>query len=323
MLRPVSVSVLQCPQCSAPLTPPSRFAREATCQFCGTVALVDPFVVATARFKEAARARASAPERDPSFRLGGVHWLPQGQLARGERSDVFLVESARWPRERAVLKVARGASNADSASSPDFLGEWRVLEQLRQAPGGGALGERLLRPISEGTLGPGIRADQAALLYGFAPGYLHTLLDVRRAFAEGVRPEIAVWVWRRVLELLAFLHRHHVAHGAVTPAHVMVEEGEHGARLVGYGHARTPSAESEYGEDLRMSAGSVAFILGGSAETGLVPSRVPEALARRIEEVGSGRFLGDAWGLRESLGDLARSLFGPPSFHPIRWPGGA
>lgn len=312
------VTVLQCPQCSAPLAPPSRFAREATCQFCGTVAIIDPSVVATARFKEAAKARAAAPEREASFLLGGFHWRSRGQLARGDRADVLLVESVRWPHERGVLKVLR----AEAPALPGLASEWRVLEALRQAPGGGALGDRLLRPIAEGRLGPGLRAERPALLYGFAPGYLHNLIDVRRAFAEGVRAEVAVWVWRRVLELLAFLHRCQLVHGAVTPAHVMVEEGEHGARLVGYGRARAPSAPSDYASDLRMSAGAVAFALGGEAETGRVPSRVPAALARRIEDVHAGRFAGDAWALRESLGELAGSLFGPPSFNPIRWPGG-
>jgi hypothetical protein len=69
-----------------------------------------------------------------------------------------------------------------------------------------------------------------------------------------------------------------------------------------------------------MSARCIAFVLGAD-EDGRVPSSVPGDLRALIESAGRGARAGDAWSVHEQLGALSRTLFGPPSFHPLEMPG--
>jgi hypothetical protein len=69
-----------------------------------------------------------------------------------------------------------------------------------------------------------------------------------------------------------------------------------------------------------MSAGCIAFALGGALDATGLPSTVPERLARTTHEVFHGKPR-DAWQLRQKLGGLAREVFGAPSFNPLVFPG--
>jgi hypothetical protein len=173
-------------------------------------------------------------------------------------------------------------------------------------------------------------------------GFRHTFEDVRRAHGRGIDPRPALWVWRRILEVLSFLHASQVVHGAVLPRHFLVEDGEHGIRLVGYGCAGRPGAAfrevpegleaycpprlSVPGKlapevDIAMSARCVADLLGADLATGDLPASVPGSLASLLRETGWPRegesSPGAAWPLRERLGEMATTLFGPPAFCPL------
>jgi hypothetical protein len=153
-------------------------------------------------------------------------------------------------------------------------------------------------------------------------------------------------VWRRILETFSFLHASGIVHGAVIPPHLIVQDGEHGVRLVGFGHADhvgrglravargfdayypaglVPSARLLPAADLAMSARSIAMLLAGDPTTGVVPARVPAPLASLIHQIATLDPMAeavdeDAWSLRERLGTLAAEVFGPPAFCPIRMP---
>lgn len=173
-------------------------------------------------------------------------------------------------------------------------------------------------------------------------GFRHTFEDVRRPHGRGIDPRPAFWVWRRILEVLSFLHASQVVHGAVLPRHLLVEDGEHGIRLVGYGCAgrlgdafrEIPEGLEEYcpprlaalGKltpevDIAMSARCVADLLGANPASGDLPPSVPEVLANLLRETGwprDGEVLPrEAWPLRERLGEMATAMFGPPVFCPI------
>jgi hypothetical protein len=307
------VSSLECPRCHAPLSP-SRFARQTQCPYCGATVRVDPSSVETRKFREARQGW-----EDPTahgftqwLTLGGRHWALAGLLAQGETSDVYLAQRARWPTQWVVLKLLRESSQAKRFE--------REGEQLaRLATGALQLGVRAPSFVQRGTVSAGLHENRAALLYAHEPDFRHTFEDVRRALPHGVEPRISVWMWRRVLELLAVLHREGLAHGAVRPEHLLVQDGDHGVRVVGFGALeRATPAHAE--RDVRMSARCLASVLGGDLATGEVPASVPEPLARLLREVSQGRDARDAWALREQLGGLAKTLFGPPSFHPLVLP---
>ena len=238
-----------------------------------------------------------------------------------------------------LLKILR-----DKADRPLLEAEHAALARLQASSARGA--ERfttlLPQPLLAGEVSDGPFAGRAALVLRWAPGFQSSLSDVRRALPHGVPPVISIWMWRRVLETLTFLHASGVIHGAVLPRHLLVQEGDHGMRLVGFSCAgasgeplRAVVADDETlypqrlrgggtltaADDVRMSARSIAFALGGDGPRLELPAAVPPKLAALLAEVGDE----DApapmpWELRERIGGLGRELFGEPSFHPLKLP---
>jgi hypothetical protein len=136
-----------------------------------------------------------------------------------------------------------------------------------------------------------------------------------------------------------------MAHGAVLPSHLLVQENEHGIRLVGY------SAAGRFGEKLRMisqpyksfypksvqstssltaqlditmSARCMVAILGGNPEAGALPETVPSSLAGLLQKIAltepTSSVRQDAWSIHEELGGIAKKVFGAPQFIPIAMP---
>jgi hypothetical protein len=139
--------------------------------------------------------------------------------------------------------------------------------------------------------------------------------------------------------MLSFIHNSGIVHGAVLPPHLLVQENEHGVRLVGYSSAgpigdtlrtKAPRYESFYPKpartltaqlDIAMSARCIVAILGGNSEMGALPGTVPARLAQFIRQIAmlnhnaSGKET--AWSIREELGVIAGEVFGSPQFIPI------
>jgi hypothetical protein len=309
----------KCPQCNGPLSP-SRFAKSVVCSYCGATVTIDPTTVSAAGFRRAfAEWNAPATHGITTWlALGESRWSPGGLVAHGEISDVYAAQRARWPTEGALLKVLR-----DERDRALFDHEWEVLEALREATPDGAAGmlSRIPEPIVHGRVTEGLYAGASVAVLRATPGFRYTLEDFHRARPSGIDPRASIWVWRRVLEILAFLHKQGFGHGAVRPCHLLVEENEHGIRMVGFsaaGRTVRPAA------DVGMSARTMIAVLGGDAAAGALPAAVPGPLAALLRETAAadpeGGGVPDAWSLRERLGSLAREVFGPPKFCPLVMP---
>jgi hypothetical protein len=334
---------LKCPQCTGPLAP-SRFGRSLVCTYCGSTVVLDEQMVPAARFREALRAWNSPTTHGYAswITVDGGHWALGPLLARGEISDVYPAERARRPTERVLVKILR-----EAAEAARFDHEWEVLTELQRsaAPGAPTFAPLLPQPVARGTVAAGAFAGAKAMVLRRDPGFVHTFEAVRRALPGGIEPRASVWIWRRILEVLSFLHACGYVHGAVLPPHLLAERAEHGVRLVGYGAAGRPGerlavvspAQREIyppdllasrrlapAADLAMSARAVTVLVGGDPATGEVPDAVPPALVALLRRVGSppaGAAPGeDAWALREHLGEIARRAFGPPAFCPLVLP---
>ena len=332
--------VYKCPQCRAPIAPPSRWARSAVCSFCGTSVQIDPTAVSAAHYRAAYQAwnEPSAHGFTQWWSHGETHWAPEGLIARGELSDVYLARRARWPTERVLLKVLRDSQNAALLEH-----EWEVLEQLQDssAQGAASFTLRLPQPVARGQFTHGPHAGRHVLALRWTSGFVHTFEAVRSAWPSGIPPGVSVWMWRRILESLSFIHRSGFVHGAVLPPHLLVQHHEHGVKLVGFACAQRQGNalralparfESFYPEhllrsrlltpeaDLEMSARCIAAVLGGDPSRGTVPATVPAALAALVRQVATGGWRQEAWTLREHVGEVGRAAFGPPSFHPLEMP---
>lgn len=336
----MAMRVLKCPQCGGSVVP-HRFSAQAVCPFCNTVLVCDEEVVSAATFREAFRewnSPATHGFRD-ALTIGEAHWELGELVARGEVADVYFARRARWPTQRVVLKIQRASSGLSR-----FLNEVEVLENLQASsvPGASTFCPLIPLPLLHGQVSSGAMAGSRALALLWRDGFHRTFEDVRRVRPGGIEPRQAIWIWRRILEVLSFLHASHMAHGAVLPRHLLVEDHEHGIRLVGYGcagalgtpfrqipermEAACPPGLLGHGKltpalDIAMSARSVAGLLDADPATGDLPPAVPVPLASLLREAGwprKGESSPDAaWPLRERLGEMATTVFGPPVFCPI------
>jgi len=334
---------LVCPQCNAPLKP-GLFARSVTCSYCGTTVQLDSSSVSAERFHEAYRIWNSPESYQVAswISLGDRHWAVNGQIASGEISDVYKGRLARWPTELAILKVLRDDKDIDR-----FDNEWKVLQALHRSEANGADSYTALlpQPISHGRISAGLFAGKRVSVFRRISGFKHTLTDVIREYPQGIPPQASIWIWRRILEILSFVHASGMVHGAVTPSHLLIQENDHGMRLVGYGcagnkgqklRASAGDYESFYPKaarsqpllttqlDLIMSARCISAILAGDPEAMSLPDAVPAPLADIVRRVAQGDPTAtpgeDAWRIREELGMLADRVFGPPKFVPIVMP---
>jgi hypothetical protein len=327
-------TIATCPHCGAPLAT-TRFATTLVCSFCDATVRVDPSSVSARKYHQAWTEWNDAGDGKDAgrFSIAGTHWAAERLLAKGEISDVYLARRARWPSELVVLKVVR-----DAEDSPLLEQEWRALERLRSvaAEENVDLGFRVPAPVVKGV--PENSAPGGlACTYRWAGGFVHTFEAIRDVYPQGVDPAAAIWVWRRILEVIGVMRKAGLVHGAILPNHLLVENGEHGVRLVGFSNADSPDAplrvvSSDFADfypaslldsqkltaaaDVVMGARCVSYLLG--ARPGIT-DRVPEPLAELLERVGTdvGPADLDPWKLHKEVGELGKALFGPPAYHAI------
>lgn len=325
-------TALRCPQCGAPIAP-SAFARLTTCPHCGSSVELDEGLVDIARFRRALE------ERNNPFRYGlvgvvvveGLRWARLRRLGQGDRCEVFGAIRARWPSERVVLKVL-GSPRKRRELDREHANLLELQELL-----GSLLAFRFPSPVVKGVIEGAGMGRKEALVLRCPAGHFASATSLASTYPPGIPPRPAIWLWRRVLESLAVLHRDSWCHGAVVAEHLLVEAGEHGARLIGFeaagraeeelpewaAKARSLSRRSGQppkhgvGLDIAMSAEVVTVLLG--LDRGGSPG-VPEALRELLErarcfELGGSKSL--AWEVRTRLGEIARETYGAPVFCPL------
>src|SRR5262249_891785 len=145
-----------------------------------------------------------------------------------------------------------------------------------------------------------------------------------------------VWMVKRLLVVLGFVHRRGFVHGAVLPPHLLVHPVDHGARLVDWCYAVPPGQ--------RVRALSVAYrdlyapeiaakqpvtpqtdiYMAARCALALVGrTHVPRALRTFFETClarSPARRPDDAWKLHDELEELLRRLVGPPRYRRLRMP---
>lgn len=329
ILRPVD-----CPKCGAPLPEEAVYGSITTCPFCEATLAVEPGVVFAAAYRRAAAMLDDEARSMPNVvRVGDVPYSIEGRLARGESCDVFVARRARRLTERVLLKILR--SHADE----DLLARERtVLQSLAESTTDDAPHFTRLVPsiVQVGHVLDRDGEKRPTTVLRFASGFVPTLARVREVFSSGVDPHAAVWMWRRALEVLDWAHRSGWAHGAILPQHLVVHPRDHGVMIVGWTCASRdgeklpalvderrgsyPSDVASFGNDVTMSARAVAFVLGGDAASGAVPSSVPRPIAEIVREVSSGSRRHDARSLCDAVGAAAREAFGPPAYVPFDVP---
>lgn len=321
----LSLAALLCPQCSAPLPRAARW-RSVQCAYCGATVMHREETVERAAFRAALqRAHALPPGAGRLLEWRGARYAVLADLGHGTHSDVLLAQRLGAAPERVTAKLAR-----DGAGRAALAREYEVLSALQalQGPGAAYYTRRLPQPLGTGIasgLGEGTRD---ALLLRHPPGYWGSLADVALTNPQGIDARHAVWMWRRMLEVLGFLHARGWSHGDVSAAHALVHPHDHGVLLVGWSQARSgPGHADRAARDLRQAAWAVRSVLqgaGGAGAPGVGP-HTPAPLAdllRRCSEEGARDDRGqplDAVGTEMALSTAAQAAFGAPrfvAFHP-------
>lgn len=301
----------QCPQCGGSL-PRQALWRTVSCSYCKAVVTLNTRWVERASFRAAWQRAQARPE-------GSGDWLSlQGHdyrllrcLGQGEASQVWLAERHGATRLLAVVKLQPAPGEA-LAREADTLAR---LQRL-QAADSAYFSQRLPQPLA---IGPCTGRDGVALATRAWPGFWGSLADVLAAHPGGLADaRHAVWLWRRVLELLGYLHGNGWSHGDLRAEHWLIHPQDHGVHLVGWSQAR-PRADAAL--DLQQSAWTVRAALAGlNEQPPALPPRCPaalrELLLRASEDRDWCRSQGAA-GLDRALSAAALADFGPPRFVPF------
>lgn len=267
----------------------------------------------------------------PRLSVAGRTYVLESRLGRGDSSEVY---RGRWVLrlgELVVVKVLRALGDADLLRR-----EQAVLQRLYRSGVQGTthFAGRLHRPVA---MAPVVidRVERLVAVREWRSGFIHDLTAVGRVHANGVDPKIATWVLKRLLELLGWVHRTGLVHGAVLPPHVLVHPRDHGATLVGWCAAVEPGRpvpalagewERIYPEgvwaggpvtpttDLQMAARCTQALVGKHP--------VPRPLRRLLRRAVDGGY-DDAWGLLAEVKEASDASFGPAAYYPLPMPGWA
>lgn len=315
-----------CGACGAPLE--ARWSKIVIeCRYCGAQ---------SAPGKIGEPVPSSIPDDGrPRLAVGGRTYLILGRLASGDSSHTYF---ARWVRrlgELVVVKILRCEADADLIRR-----EHAFLERLHQSPAPGTerFAARIPEPIALSPVRIGSH-ERLVAVHRWRSGFLHTLEEVKRQHPRGVDPKVAVWTFKRLLEVLAWSHRSGVLHGAVLPPHVLLHPRDHGAMLIGWSTAmaldrgRRPELIAKSREwkswysgdgdpapnsDIAMAARCVLWI---SNDDGFdEPGRLTKGLGELVVAAARGE-RDDALKLIDEV--TARSLedLGQPTYCPLAMPG--
>lgn len=302
---------LTCPQCSAPL-PRVAIWRAVTCGFCGALITRTESLVRRDTFRQAlSRAKAAAAVQGTTVVCAGVAYRIIDDLGGTCETSVYLACSTGAHPYLATVCLSSAVGAASRCTR-----EAEVLRQLADGIASG-YGLRLLPEVV--AFGPVADGDgRFALVLRHPAGFWGSFAALNQRFPDGIDPRHAVWIWRRMLEVLQLVHGMGWTHGDIRPEHGLVHPADHGVLLIGWASAVNGGGAKGRAEDLSRTARVVMMLLGGDGEA--MPAAVPEALSRLVSNAGHDVSFCEkhgATGLDALLRDAAREAFGPPAFVPL------
>lgn len=305
---------LTCPQCSAPL-PRVAIWRSVKCPACGSLITRTEEIVKRDTFRKALeRARLASAAAGSEIVCGGERYALLQSLGRGTASEVHLVRRLGPLPLLATLKLSIHPADAEALKR-----EAENLRALHAFDGGAATyaAQRLPEVIACTMLEDG--SGRFALLLRHPNGFWGSLAALGDRFPQGIDPRHAVWIWRRMLDVLHFIHAQGWAHRAVSPEHALVHPQDHGVRLIGWAEARQTATAQDQAADLMRSARVVQVLLCGTSG-GALPAQIPAVLSSLVTRAAEDETFcttRGASGIDSLLVAAAREAFGPPVFIPL------
>ncbi len=258
----------------------------------------------------------------------------QGRLAVGDVADLYLAgrENDTETQTGYLLKASRVPDGKYVLEN-----ERRTLARLLTAAGDTTY-HRYLPSLVE-AFPVADRPEQRVNVFLYEPGF-HTLEQVH-AQCPALDGRHLGWIFKRLLTVMGFSHRHGTIHTAVLPCHVLLHAPRHGLRLVGWGQSvetghpiRTvPTRYRDWypldelngqpaspATDLFLAARCLVYLAGGDPVANVMPDTVPHPMQRFLSTClfESPRMRpNDHWELLGDFDRLLHQLYGPPKFHPL------
>jgi|SRR5271166_424375 len=267
----------------------------------------------------------------------GSEYTVGKRFAQGDLCDLY---ESTHRSDRVCFKIAQSAADNDLVEN-----ESRVLKKLFPAKQEEVKFYRYL-PRCLDTFafrGAGSTATRQVNVLTFLDGY-RSLAEVHNVYPNGLDYRDVVWMLKRTLAGIGFVHSQGVVHGAIIPPHVMVHPTGHGAKIVDWSYAVDVDGcvkalskpyrafyapeilkkqKATAAADVFMVFKCIIYLLGGDVETGRMPDTVPKPFRSFI----SGCLIAspthrpnDAWKLHEELDELLLKLVGKPKYRPLTMP---
>jgi serine/threonine protein kinase len=269
--------------------------RAVKCASCGALITKTESMVMRDSFRQALnRARHAGGD----IQCLGQGYLLLDRLGTGEISEVYLARRVGAMPFLATIKLSSA-----SAAKTRFAREAEVLRELH------AISPLLPAVIAQGPVDGDARH---ALVLAHPNGFWGTLADLNARFPQGIDPRHAVWIWRRMLDILRFVHAQGWAHGDVRPEHALVNPEDHAVRLISWGSAQKGATADDQAKDLSRSARIALVLVKGAS----VPAGLADLLNRASQDEAFCR-THSASGLDKLLREEAQKAFGPPAFVPL------
>lgn len=282
-----------------------------------------------------------------TVRIKGEEYDLHGKVASGEFCDVYY-GSRVDPLQVVAVKLAR-------ENDPEsVLALRQEVENISALAASEAQGHAYFTQFLPGIVVPSYPNNVSgpdgyvgtANVFRWRVGFQYTYEDIQKAYPQGVDGRTAIWMWKRMLDVLGFVHESGFVHGSVTPQHILVQPRDHGSVFCGWSRAvrigeplrfRSTEYEMYYpqenweGEkatpdtDIIMPARSLFCVLGGDVSKGTLPDEVHPELANLIYchasgNRGSNRFHHKAWELLMEVDRVAKIVYGGSKFHPFAMP---
>jgi serine/threonine protein kinase len=183
------------------------------------------------------------------------------------------------------------------------------------------------------------RTQDNRLANVLAPCEGYDLVALRQRFPQGVEPRHVIWIFRRVLSVLGYVHEQGILHGNIEPAHIIVRPQDHNVWLIDWCYAITRPRETgatfralnahysapEVAErkaplpaaDLYSLGLTMLYLLGGDPLSQTFPPSVPERLQRFVQfflKPSAIQRPQEAWKMAHTLETIRAELFGPHQF---------
>lgn len=209
-------------------------------------------------------------------------------LPKTDTSNVYSGTNSKG--EQIILKVSRKPVDNDL-----LLAEKKHLTEVRENAETKTLSTLLYLPVlKDSFLNQSGNISQAVNVFASGSDKYYSLLEIRKAYPNGVPLEHAAWMFNRVLQALEAPHFLGIIHGAILPQNVIINPATHQGILVNWDFSvkagasikaisKDPLQRSWYprevfekgpaftGTDLYMAANLFIYLCGGSIGMGTFP----------------------------------------------------